>query len=141
MKQLIPVEAYSVEDTYLKEMSILLKKCWVFVGFTDDCDVHNDFITAKFGTESIVIQNFNGKLKAFTNIICTHRFSRIQCEKKGNRPLLCPYHGWNFGKDGKPIGVPQKPHFGDLSDEVLEDLKLKEWQIDTCGKFMWLSSS
>jgi phenylpropionate dioxygenase-like ring-hydroxylating dioxygenase large terminal subunit len=64
-----------------------------------------------------VLQNFKGEIRAFANI-CSHRFNRIQTEPRGNRPLMCAYHGWNFDESGFPRGMPRREGF-DLSDREL----------------------
>jgi phenylpropionate dioxygenase-like ring-hydroxylating dioxygenase large terminal subunit len=105
---------YHNQEVFEKEKSQIFHNNWIFVAFGNDLLNHNDFVTKTIGGIPIVIQNFNGNIKAFMNV-CSHRFSTIQNEEKGNRALFCPYHGWSFDKEGMPNGIPKKPLFKDFS--------------------------
>jgi phenylpropionate dioxygenase-like ring-hydroxylating dioxygenase large terminal subunit len=128
---------YFNKNVFNLEKNIIFSENWIFVGFKQDLSNNNDFIAKKIGDVPIVIQNFNGELKAFMNV-CSHRFSILQTESKGNRSLFCPYHGWSYNKEGMPTGIPKKPLFKDFSKKELCDLKLKEYTLDTCGDMVFV---
>lgn len=128
---------YFDNNIFKKEQRNIFRKNWIFVGLKSELKKSNDFLTKKIGGIPVVIQNFNGEIKAFVNI-CSHRFSIIQTEKKGNRGLFCPYHGWAYDKKGKPCGIPQKSLFGNINNEDLEQLKLRNYSIEFCGDFMFI---
>jgi len=134
--QIKPLYYYD-DSTFNKEKKSVFRKNWVFVGFKSDISKPNDFISKKIGGIPIVIQNFNGEIKAFANI-CSHRFSLIQTEKKGNRGLFCPYHGWAYDKKGKPCGIPSKSLFHDFTNDDLEKLKLRNYDLEFCGDMMFI---
>lgn len=138
MKPVILPNTYFSPQVFESEQLQLFQESWIFAGLTSDLGRHNDYVTVKMGNTPVVIQNFNGELKAFTNV-CTHRFSILQVEPRGNRPLVCPYHGWHFDCNGNPIGIPKKPHFGDLDAQTLASLTLSEWKLDVVGKFVFIS--
>jgi phenylpropionate dioxygenase-like ring-hydroxylating dioxygenase large terminal subunit len=129
---------YYSPEIFQKEKDNLFLKGWNFIGFKDQLVENNDFITLDFWGLPIVIQNLNGSIKAFLNI-CSHRFCIIQKDSKGNRPLLCPYHGWSYNSFGIPSGIPKRPLFSDYSKEDLQKLKLKEYQVEFCGDIMFLN--
>ena len=133
----IPSDYNYREDILPIELEKIFRASWLCVGFTEDLANHNDFVTAEIGHHSIVVQNFRGRLRAFRNV-CSHRFSRIQCERHGNRPLQCPYHGWSYDADGKPIGIPfNNQHFGfDEADRIR--LALDHYDLETCGRFVFV---
>lgn len=128
---------YHDQEIFKKEKLRIFHNNWVFIAFASDLLNHNDFITKTIGGIPIVVQNFNGKVKAFMNV-CSHRFSTIQNEKKGNRALFCPYHGWSFNEEGMPNGIPKKPLFKDFSKQELCDLKLEEYNLDICGDLYFI---
>lgn len=134
----VPNEYYYSKELFDNEQVEVFQKSWYFVGITDTIQNHNDFISLEIGKVSVVIQNFKGTLKAFHNV-CTHRFNKIQIQECGNRPLLCQYHGWNYNKDGIPFGIPLKSEFDSLDSESLQKLCLKQFRIDTCGKFIFVN--
>lgn len=133
----IKPEYYFLDSIYQKEKESIFYNNWIFIGFKSDLKNNNDFITKKVCDIPIVVQNFNGMIRAFINV-CSHRFSLLQTQDKGNRALFCPYHGWSFDKNGIPAGIPKKPLFKDFSQKELCDLKLKEFSVDYCGNLVFV---
>ncbi|MDC7676961.1 aromatic ring-hydroxylating oxygenase subunit alpha [Asticcacaulis machinosus] len=130
-------DVYLRPDVFEAEMERVFAPSWLCLGFTDDLQNPNDFITRQTGRTNIVVQNVKGTLRAFRNV-CTHRFSRIQCEAKGNRSLTCPYHGWSFDGEGVPVGVPHNAKSFDLNDADRQNLRLEAFQLETCGRFVFV---
>lgn len=136
MKALIKPNEYFEKEVFQKEKINLFSEIWNFVGFTSDFSEINDFVVSNVSGTPVVVQNLKGKIRAFKNV-CSHRHSLIQTVEKGNRPLMCPYHGWAYNDKGIPFGIPKKPFFG-FTKEELECLKLEEYVIDTCGSLVFL---
>ena len=136
----IPNTAYFDKEAFKSEQQMLFQKAWYYVGLTLNLQQHQDFITAEIGGVSVVVQNFKGQLKAFHNI-CTHRFNKIHSKRCGNGPLSCPYHGWNYNQEGIPFGIPLKKEFRGLEKETLNELKLDEFKLEICGKFVFVNVS
>ena len=125
---------YTKKKYFENDIKNIFNQQWIFAGLVTDLKNNNDFITIQVGKSSIVIQNFKGSLFAFQNI-CSHRFKRIQTEKKGNRPFFCKYHGWNYDKEGMPR-IPKQDTF-DLRETSC--LKLKKYKLETCGNFVFVN--
>lgn len=106
---------------------------WLFVATKTELANNNDFVTLDIGKHAIVVQNFRGNVKAYKNI-CLHRFSKIQTQRKGNRPFFCAYHGWAYTPDGAAI-VPPK-----FQDEAIpkDCLKLDTYEVASCGAFYFI---
>ncbi len=136
-RPLIKPHEYWDTETTLQEKENVFFSSWIYAAKLADLSKNNDFVTVNFLSHSIVVQNFDGDLKAFVNV-CTHRFSRLHAACRGNRALICPYHSWSFNKDGMPQGIPQKPHFGDLDSATLESLRLDAWDLEICGQFIFV---
>lgn len=137
MKALIKPNEYYGKTILKKEYENLFLKVWNFVCFIDDLKTKDDFVTLNVGNVPIVVQNVGKSIKAFKNV-CSHRHSIIQTQEKGNRPLMCPYHGWAYDKTGIPKGIPKKPLFK-FSKEEIECLKLKSYKIETCGSLVFVN--
>ena len=79
-------------------------------------------MTANVGKYSMfVIHGSDGELRAFHNI-CRHRGTELVDEGCGNtgKTIVCPYHRWTFGLDGRLRGVPdQKACFPDIEKQAL----------------------
>lgn len=137
MKALIKPFEYNSEEVYQKENEFLFSKEWNFVGFLNDFENLNDFVAITIANIPVVIQNLNGNVRAFKNV-CSHRHSIIQNESKGNRPLMCPYHGWAYNEKGIPTGIPKKPLFNLSKDEIM-CLKLEEYKLEVCGNLVFVN--
>ena len=140
MKSNIASEYYYSEPIFEKEKELIFNKGWNFVGFKSDLLSENDFITRYISGTPVVIQNFDGEIKAFLNI-CSHRFSILQKETCGNRPLVCPYHGWAYNEDGIPFGIPKKPLFKTFTKDELCEMKLKEFRLEFCGNLIFVATN
>jgi len=137
---LIPADHYYREDILSAEIEQVFAQSWLCVGFVQDLAQPNDFITAQIGPHSIVVQNFDGALRAFRNV-CSHRFARIQCARSGNRTLTCPYHGWTYDAAGHPAGIPlNRQNFG-FDDTDKAALALKSYALETVGHFVFVRMS
>lgn len=133
---MIPHENYYEPHILSDELARLYEAGWEFVALTSELANHRDFVTVEYVGCSVVVQNFKGELKAFQNV-CTHRFSKIQWEDKGNRPLACRYHSWTYNQDGVPA-VPRKSEY---QVERPADLCLPRYRLDTCGQFVFINRS
>lgn len=59
--------------------------------------------------EALVIANLNGKLVAMADR-CAHRFAKLSVGKVlDDGTLQCPYHGWQYGADGRCAFIPACP--------------------------------
>jgi choline monooxygenase len=134
----IQSDYYFRPDVLEAEIKTIFQASWLCVGFTQDLAHHQSFITYEIGPHSIVVQNFDGELKAFSNV-CSHRFSRIQCEKSGQRPLQCPYHGWAYDSQGIPTGIPHNAQSFGFGDADKEALKLKAYRLEVIGHFVFVN--
>lgn len=130
---------YHEELVHFEEKRFLFSKCWNFVGFTEQVAEHGQFITVDIAGTSVVIQNFNGDLRALHNV-CSHRFSIIQQEKCGKRALTCPYHGWTYDKYGIPF-IPGNANFFQMDANARKALALRSFDLETCGRFIFIRLS
>ena len=133
----IAADHYWRADILDAEVRQVFKPSWLCVGFTQDLQNHQDFITAQVGPHSIVVQNFKGVLKAFRNV-CSHRFSRIQTAPCGNRRLQCPYHGWLYDSEGRPAGIPDNDQAFGFSDDDKTALALEAYELAVAGHFVFV---
>ncbi len=75
------------------------------------------------GKPIILTRARDGKIHAFLNA-CRHRGVRlVDGDEVKRRPsMVCPYHNWAYGMDGKLIAVPLEESFPDL-DKTCRSLK------------------
>lgn len=135
MKSLIPASWYADAGRYTHEMEAL-RGAWHFAGLNTSLRRNGDWIMVKVVDREVVVHNFDGELRAFTNT-CTHRFNAIRNEERGNGPLTCGYHRWTFDRDGVPVGIPFRDKKLSLP---LAELRLEAWQLERCGDLLFVSA-
>ena len=141
MQSLLPPAAYFDPAIFEAEQATLFSRAWQFAGFMADLAQPNDFVTTTVAGRSVLMQNFDGELRAFLNV-CSHRFARIHCEPRGNGKLRCPYHGWIYDAQGIPYSIPSRPRFDDLKDRAeVAKLALKPYEVAVCGTLVFVRAT
>ena len=125
---------YTDKDILDEELLKVFHKGWFYVGLTDKLKENNNYITYKCGNVALFVQNFNGKLKSFSNI-CLHRFNSIHKKEEGNGHLICSYHSWIYDEEGRSM-----INSGCLKKELnsCERNELERYELDTCGRFVFV---
>ena len=101
----LPAECYFAPEVFELERQRLFGKLWIFAGLATEVSTPDSFITREIAGRHVVIQNFDGEIKALENV-CLHRGKLIQPEPSGCRPMVCGYHGWRDGSDGGVRTIP-----------------------------------
>ena len=104
---------------------------WIYVCHTSQLSEVGDTLTFDIDRESIVVcRDEQMQLRAFANV-CRHRGSRI-CQSgpsqngvSNNKRLVCPYHAWTYGLDGKILSTRLMPEGFDKSAYDLKQLALE----------------
>lgn len=129
---------YLDEDIFEREQRKIFRKVWLFAGLKTLLSQHNSFITRKIAGIPIVIQNFHGELHAFENI-CLHRSALIQTEPVGRRPLVCAYHAWRYGSQGKVESIPDCEKTYRFDEATKCGLKLREFPLKIVGNVLFIN--
>ncbi|WP_372573663.1 aromatic ring-hydroxylating oxygenase subunit alpha [Ruegeria jejuensis] len=121
MLHLLPVEAYTSQAWFDREMRDIFSKTWRYAGFMEDVSEPGQFITVQAGLSNIfVVMGRDRRLRAFHNI-CRHRGTQlIRTIGKTQKALTCPYHDWTYDLEGNLISVPEeREEFGQLDKSCL----------------------
>lgn len=127
----LPAWLYSDPEYFAVEMDRVLRPSWQVVCHISDVPDPGDYHVLDFiGESAIVIRGDDGAVRAFANV-CRHRASRLVdgpsgCAKK----LVCPYHAWTYGNDGRLTGVPMKNDYPglDLAAHGLAPIDIDIWR-------------
>jgi len=99
------------EETWKVERQAVFADSWHLVAVGSQLRRHGDFVAVELLGVPVVIRNFDGELVALRNI-CAHRQSLIATKPLGCSPTLkCPYHGWEYGADGRTRKIPGAANF------------------------------
>lgn len=108
-----------------------LGRYWTLLGLTTDLPNDGDWFRASLGGRSVFVQRLGDDIRGFENV-CAHRFYPLRVAERGNGPIRCGFHHWQYNKDGLAVGIPQcKDMFGVSPREL--DARLKSIDIATCG--------
>ena len=140
MKSRMPTDAYISQDWFLRERALLFKPLWQFVTLTALLGCHNAFVARTLCGVPIVVQNFDGDLRAFENL-CAHRQNPLQSDPQGVRPLVCRYHGWGYGTDGKVNNIPFEAQVFRFSKTERGCLGLQRFAVEVIGGLVFVNLS
>lgn len=104
----LPPRCYTSESFYEFERDAVFGRGWVAIGREETIPEPGDYFTVDLAGEPLVaVRRQDGEISVMSSV-CQHRAAVI-VEGRGNcgNSLLCPYHAWNYGLDGKLRGAPQ----------------------------------
>lgn len=118
------------------ELECIWRASWLFAGLSAQVRRPGDFFVFDVADDSIVIVRADdGALHALHNT-CRHRGTRVCSQSHGQlRRLVCPYHQWSYGLDGRLLGAGGMERELDLDGYGLRSAAVAE--IDGLV-FVWL---
>jgi phenylpropionate dioxygenase-like ring-hydroxylating dioxygenase large terminal subunit len=127
----LPTWVYHDPEFYELEVEHVFRRSWLLVGHVSEAPDPGDYISLDVADDRVfVIRGHDDELRAFDNV-CRHRASRVVRGETGkcSNAIVCPYHGWSYGYDGRLRGVPDEQSFSgmDRSQIALPELQLEEW--------------
>jgi phenylpropionate dioxygenase-like ring-hydroxylating dioxygenase large terminal subunit len=116
----LPQEFYASEDVFKADFDQVISQKWIVAGHISRIPNKGDYFLFKIGGEQIIVIRENAdNVRAFFNV-CRHRGSTICQAESGNAPrLVCPYHAWTFGLDGRLISARLMPEDFDKAENSL----------------------
>lgn len=131
-------ERYTSDGWFQLEQKQIFSKLWIFFCLKPMVDRPNRFMTREIAGVPIVVQNFDGEIRAFRNI-CLHRQFKLQQEDFGERRLICGYHGWRYGADGGVAGIPLNEPYHRLPVDESCALKLQSFHLKIVGQLVFIN--
>ena len=116
----LPQEFYTTEAVFAADFDQVISQKWIVAGHVSQVPNKGDYFLFKIGGEQIIVIRENAEsVRAFFNV-CRHRGSTICQAESGNAPrLVCPYHAWTFGLDGRLISARLMPDDFDKAENGL----------------------
>jgi Rieske 2Fe-2S family protein len=114
----LPQDYYVDPDVLELDLEHAFARQWLFVAASGELPLPGDVLTWSVGRESVLVtRDLDGSLSAHHNV-CRHRGCRLRTDGPGSaRVVVCPYHQWSYGLDGRLRGAP---HMGaELARETL----------------------
>ncbi len=116
----LPQAFYTDDAVFAADMDNIISQKWIVAGHVSSVPNKGDYFLFKIGGEQIIIIRENAdNVRAFFNV-CRHRGSTICQASSGNAPkLVCPYHAWTYGLDGRLLAARMMPDDFDKADNGL----------------------
>lgn len=124
-----PSRWYRSPEIYAREREAVFARTWQPVARAEQLREPGDFATALVAGEPwVVLRDERGSLRAFSNT-CRHK-ATVVAEGCGRaRELVCPYHGWSYGLDGRLLRAPGIGRIADFDRAAmgLPPVQAQEW--------------
>jgi phenylpropionate dioxygenase-like ring-hydroxylating dioxygenase large terminal subunit len=128
-------ERYVSEAFLEAEVEALFRRGWIVAAPAWRVASPGDVAVCKeAGVDVIVARDEAGQLHAHHNR-CMHRGSRLvdKCGRHG--PLVCGYHGWRYGLDGRLESATGAEGFGGID---ISRMRLKSVRVEESAGLIWV---
>lgn len=106
----MPKSVYTSAEFNQIELDKIFRRDWVCAGRASSLPEIGDYMTMEIAGEPIIVlRDGAGNLRAQSNV-CRHRMSTLLTGRGNTRSIVCPYHAWTYGLDGKLRGAPAMMH-------------------------------
>ncbi|AQA03029.1 hypothetical protein BVC93_11955 [Mycobacterium sp. MS1601] len=114
--RLLPPEVYTNQDFWEFEKEAIFGREWLCVGHVGEIPQPGDQLPLTIvGEPIVVLRDLSGDVRAMS-AVCQHRgqplFGGLAAEGRdhqgcvNSRRMVCPYHNWQFGLDGRLVAAP-----------------------------------
>ena len=112
---------YLDEAIHRADQDLIFARHWIFIGQEPDVPQPGDVMALPVGNAPVLIlRDDDGAVRAFHNV-CRHRGAQLVPDGKGQvGNLVCRYHTWTYGLDGRLLFAD---HMGEGFDGSCRGLK------------------
>ena len=122
----LPRGLYVSDEAFAFDTQVMLKSVWLYACTVAHVKNAGDYFAFELAGNSIIIlRGRDNEVRAFWNS-CRHRGAKICLEQSGRAPrLMCPYHQWTYGLDGKLLAARSMAEDFDKADHGLNPVALE----------------
>ena len=122
----LPRGLYVSDEAFAFDTQVMLKSVWLYTCTVAHVKNAGDYFVFELAGNSIIIlRGRDNEVRAFWNS-CRHRGAKICLEQSGRAPrLMCPYHQWTYGLDGKLLAARSMAEDFDKADHSLNPVALE----------------
>ena len=103
----LPGVCYTSPSFYAREVETIFRRDWLCVGRIDQVEMPGDYFCVDIIDEPVVVlRDDDGVLRVLSRV-CRHRAMPVLCGSGNTRTIICPYHRWSYGLDGRLVGAPE----------------------------------
>ncbi|NUR90885.1 MAG: Rieske 2Fe-2S domain-containing protein [Nonomuraea sp.] len=121
------VEAYTEPAWLDADVRAIFARTWQWVCHAEQLSTPGSYTSAVVaGMPIAVVRDRGGALRAFYNV-CKHRAHELLSGSGRVRNIVCPYHAWTYGLDGRLKAARRAPF--DTDGICLDQIRVEEF----CG--------
>ncbi len=131
----LPGAAYTSEAFFRLEQQKVFQANWSLAGFVHELPAPGNARPSLMGGVPIVaVHGSDGRIRVFHNV-CRHRGLQLVDQPcSGKKRLMCPYHAWTYGLDGKLV---MAPHFGGLGKQPVAGFDYADYGLKEVRSAVW----
>ncbi|WP_437203726.1 aromatic ring-hydroxylating oxygenase subunit alpha [Planctomicrobium sp. SH664] len=134
----LPPAAYSSPEHWQQEYAAVFSTSWHLVASGSELREPGQFVSLELLGVPVVLRNFAGEIVALRNV-CAHRQCQIVSRSAGRSlRLACPYHGWEYGADGRTRKLPGASNFPHFDHRRYA---LDRFPVARCGELIFIRLS
>jgi phenylpropionate dioxygenase-like ring-hydroxylating dioxygenase large terminal subunit len=131
----LPPHCYTSGEFYRREIERIFTRYWQFVGRAEQLAAPGDYFCYQGpGGPVILLRDAGGEIRAYANS-CRHRGSQLLAGSGNCKRIVCPYHSWSYGFDGRLVGAPGMQGVRGFEPA---DFPLLEMAADTWDGFVFI---
>jgi choline monooxygenase len=122
-------EAYTDPRWAAADLEAIFARTWQWVGHVEKLARSGSYVSAMIaGMPIAVVRDRDGVLRAFYNV-CKHRAHELLSGAGTTGSIVCPYHAWVYGLDGRLRGARRADRMEtfDKSEVCLDELQVEEF--------------
>lgn len=132
----LPSIYYTSPEIADKERENLFFRSWLYVGHVCDIPSPGSYFTTRiFDQGIVVVRGQDMAVRAFYNV-CRHRGHELLQGSGTTARIVCPYHAWRYGLDGRLHGVRNEDH---VKGFKREDFPLSAVRIETLAGLVFVN--
>jgi choline monooxygenase len=126
----LPPGLYHDPAIFALERERLFGRGWLSPGLAAEIPKPGDYLGFSVNDQPVfVIRGEDGKIRGFANV-CLHRMMRLVEGRGSCARIVCPYHAWTYGLDGRLLGAPhmkRSPGFEPRAHRLAE-IRTEVWE-------------
>lgn len=137
-RALTPPSAWYTDKRFdALEREAVFARAWQPMARLDELANVGDFVAGEVAGEPVVAVRSESGIGAFFNV-CRHHAAQVATGSGCAKRLVCPYHGWSYGLDGRLKGAPR---FDEAQDFDPDEHGLLPVRAEPWGHWLFVNIS